>query len=83
MSSVKAPWTDEQVAALNINQRSGHIHPYTCGNCRDNGVEGECELVATTLGWVCPTCDNTQDWCHRFSTEVIPSPWPGLEGNKE
>ena len=24
------------------------------------------ELVATRDGWICPTCDYKQDWCHSY-----------------
>lgn len=105
-----APWTVEQVQHLNWQQRSGNVHPYTCGQCRDNLgiyylIEGgrlrrasdeewgeataearaaletddpiahllgmrenyvvlDRELVATVNGWICPTCDYTQNWAH-------------------
>ncbi len=66
---MKAPWTPEQVAALNRWQQSDFIHPFTCGNrSREthqtitNGDFGV--LVATANGWVCPDCDYTQDWAH-------------------
>jgi hypothetical protein len=66
---MKAPWTPQQVAALNRYQASGFAHPFTCGNrSRDthptiaNGDFGV--LVATEYGWKCPDCDYTQDWAH-------------------
>lgn len=58
----RAPWTDEEVAALNEWQASGKFHPYTCGKCRNR--DG---LLATNDGWICPTCDYKQDWAHGFS----------------
>ena len=61
-----APWTAEQVDALNAWQTASMTHPFTCGRCRDAGVGGECALTATTAGWVCDTCDYTQDWAHDF-----------------
>lgn len=71
-----APWDDAQVESLNGYQRSGVGHPFTCGRCRDADTESaitrfgdlpeparpERLLVATRNGWVCPTCDYTQDW---------------------
>jgi hypothetical protein len=78
---IRAPWTDEQVAALNRWQTSGRVHPFTC---RDRGEPGHVErpdadlgqLVATPEGWVCPDCDYTQGWAHRFMLETPPR-WPG------
>ena len=111
---ITAPWTIEQVLDLNHWQRSGRVHPYTCGQCRDRlgttflldetgmhvrpATDEEWEqatreareafekddpiaeilglkkrytvidhaLVATVNGWICPTCDYTQDWAHAF-----------------
>lgn len=116
---VKAPWTQEQVDALNAFQTAGLVHPFTCGYCRDrygtrfvredNGdhrplsedeenlltdwisrlvkeeigfdeftsnvpVQVEIDdhiLVATMDGWICPTCDYTQDWAHELMLERI------------
>lgn len=31
----KAPFTPEQVESLNDYQKSGAMHPFTCGYCRD------------------------------------------------
>lgn len=67
---LKAPWTDEQVAALNRYQAGRWMHPFTCGghNCRSN-------LLATNAGWICPNCNNyKQDWAHEFMTDP-PPPW--------
>lgn len=75
---VKAPWTDMQVERLRDWQRSGFVHPYTCGKRHrsthvwsdwgmDYGV-----LIPTRKGWVCSDCDYTQDWAHDFSFEPIP-----------
>lgn len=65
--SIKAPWTFEQVTALNEYQRRGDFHPFTCGNRDDHpmvaGDKGV--LIATTRGWICPYCDYTQDWAHE------------------
>lgn len=61
MSQTFAPWTDEQVAALNRWQRRGDVHPFTCDN-------GSHVLVATNQGWICPKhgCDYRQNWAHVF-----------------
>jgi hypothetical protein len=53
---IQAPWTNEQVAALNRWQQSNWVHPFTCRCGKD--------LVATREGWRCGSCDYTQDWAH-------------------
>lgn len=64
---VRVPWTFEQVVELNDRQRhSTQIHPFTCEECRDRHVGYEGLLVATIHGWICPTCDYTQDWAFFF-----------------
>jgi hypothetical protein len=57
MAEIQAPFTPEQVAALNRFQQNENGHPFTCANGRD---------FATPEGWVCPYCDYTQDWAHEF-----------------
>lgn len=79
MSRIKAPFTDEQVEALNRYQADPRWHPFTCGrtrndarhrayaeehNQRDYGI-----LVAHREGWECPACGYTQDWAHAFMVE--------------
>ena len=61
---IKAPWTQEQVDALNAWQALGNVHPFTCGGkgCRE-------DLVAHEAGWHCPRCSNRQDWAHDFMSE--------------
>lgn len=67
---VLAPWTAEQVQALNAFQRSRvMLHPFTCGG--DHCVGEERVLVATPGGWVCPSCTYRQDWAHAFMAR-----WP-------
>ena len=65
---IKAPFTPEQVEALNHWQHSGKIHPFTCGGNRTDELhlDGQGVLVATREGWVCPYCDYKQDWAHDF-----------------
>ena len=69
---LRAPFTPEQVEALNEYQQGGWMHPFTCGGtCRERlGIEAE--LVATEAGWVCETCDYTQDWAHPMMIEGPP-----------
>lgn len=68
MSKIEAPWTDEQVAALNRWQKAAYVHPFTCGRQprRPLHRDGEGVLVATRDGWVCPDDDYTQTWAHDF-----------------
>lgn len=74
-----APWTQEEVAHLNLWQASPHVHPFTCGfrdeghtdNGRDVGV-----LIAEEDGWHCPDCSYRQYWCHDFMLHPIPNPFP-------
>ena len=48
MSEIKAPFTPEQVAALNRFQQDENGHPFTCANGRDEKhLDGEGVLVAT------------------------------------
>jgi len=63
---IKAPFTPEQVVALNRFQQCGRFHPFTCGGNRKDAahLDGEGVLVATPEGWRCPYCDYKQDWAH-------------------
>lgn len=65
METIKAPFTPIQVRNLNIYQNSSRVHPFTCVN----NHEPNNNLFATEEGWVCPYCDYTQDWAHKFMTE--------------
>lgn len=58
------------VEARNALQKSGAVHPMTCGNDRGSAVHREYQkahpgedlgqLVATETGWICPACGYTQ-----------------------
>ena len=61
LTQIRAPFTIEQVVALNAYQRRGSFHPFTCGNFHE-----PTDLVATLQGWRCPRCTFTQDWAHEF-----------------
>lgn len=61
--SAKAPFTAEEVVALNAHQQDGRYHPYTCPNWHGEPAERR-NLVATGAGWTCRHCDYTQDWAH-------------------
>ena len=84
MSQIKAPFTPEQVAALNRWQTESYFHPFTCGGKRRDDAHEAYQaehggdfgqLVATEAGWICPVCDYTQNWAHEFMTgEPLPNP---------
>lgn len=59
---IKAPFSVEQVDALNRFQHDGRFHEFTCGNEH----AGNKALVATRAGWICCHCDYKQDWAHDF-----------------
>ena len=63
---IKAPFTDEHVKKLNEYQNLGIMHEFTCAN----GHGGKRVLTATNNGWVCPTCNYTQDWFHSFMVDI-------------
>ena len=72
---IKAPFTPDQVAALNRFQHSGLGHPFTCGSGRRTDathLDREGVLVATEAGWKCPYCDYTQDWAHEEMVAEAP-----------
>ena len=71
MKHITAPFTPEQVEALNFYQTSGVGHPFTCGGNRtdEKHLDGEGILVAEESGWKCPFCDYTQDWAHEFMAD--------------
>jgi hypothetical protein len=79
MEEIRAPWTSEQVAALNRFQQLGRMHPFTCGtpeHLYDSPV-----LVAAEDGWHCPTgCGYRQVWAHAFMAD--PSMWPKPFGER-
>lgn len=62
MSQFKeAPWTTEDVLALQLYQQEERFHPYTC--------ECKAKLIPTIRGWECQFCDYKQDWCHQSSID--------------
>ena len=51
------------------NKKTGeerHIGLLGKPNEDEEAVIHDRELVATRDGWVCPTCDYKQDWCHSY-----------------
>lgn len=63
---IKAPFTDDQVDALNEFQHLGFVHEFTC----KNNHPGNNVLIATKDGWICPSCNYTQNWCHSFMLDI-------------
>jgi len=72
---MRAPWTAQQVGALNAFQARRDIHPFTCPN--DHG-ELDRTLVAKEHGWTCPHCDYRQTWAH----DVMFNPPPVDAGHR-
>lgn len=72
-TTICAPWTPEQVDALNQFQSGGGMHPFTCGNDH-HGTH--MVLIARSDGWYCsqPPCDYRQSWAHAFMAQ--PDAWP-------
>lgn len=80
MSRIKAPFTPEQIEALNRYQTDARYHAFTCGRNRTDAAHrayAEARdqsdygiLVATRDGWECPVCGYTQDWAHGFMLEL-------------
>jgi hypothetical protein len=70
---IRAPWTNEQVSALNRYQRDGWMHPFNCPNEHPGDHR---KLTAIDRGWRCPEpgCDYRQDWAHAFMAD--PDAWP-------
>lgn len=77
LKRIEAPWTDDQVEALNRFQMADHFHPFTCPY--NHGSKAERILHATPDGWVCPhvRCEYTQKWAHTFMLEtwIGPPDW--------
>ena len=68
---INAPFTPDQVVALNKWQHSGLQHPFTCaGKLKPKGLHSDEEgiLVATEAGWVCE-CGYTQYWAWNYMAE--------------
>jgi hypothetical protein len=58
-----APFSANQVEAINKYQDNDFVHPLTCGNNRtdENHTDGEGILKATKDGLICPFCDYKQN----------------------
>lgn len=75
-SKITAPFTTEQIDALNRFQRAGYVHPFTCPG---HPGEGDRNLVATKDGWICCHCDYGQDWAHASMLDLPPHPLQDVE----
>jgi hypothetical protein len=53
----RAPWPKDVIEALKRRQTDGRFHPYTCGNDSNHPP-----LVPTRDGWICESCNYTQNW---------------------
>jgi len=70
---IHAPFTSEEVDALNAFQANDYVHPFTCPT---NHVPDR-RPMATQAGWICPHCDYKQDWAHGFMLEnPLLQTWP-------
>lgn len=70
--TVTAPWTADQVDALNRFQHCKYVHEFTCPADHEGG--GDRTLVATRAGWICPHCDYRQGWAHEVMLEEPVNP---------
>jgi hypothetical protein len=69
---IDAPFSPDQVYALNRFQNAGITHPFTCIFHSDE------PLVAQTDGWHCPICPYHQTWAWK---EMLVDPLGGFAGN--
>lgn len=72
---IYAPFTVDQVRALNEYQTRGRMHPFTCEE-KAGGLGGpvhpaDSVLKATIEGWFCPVdgCSYSQNWAHSFMAD--------------
>lgn len=70
MRKIQAPFTVDEVQALERRQADERCHPYTCN--ASHGTHSACKLdshpdtarlIPTTYGWVCQYCNYKQEWC--------------------
>ena len=62
---IRAPWSREEVDALNRFQHRADVHQFTCPNDHANRT-----LIATPDGWICPHCIYTQNWADRIMLRI-------------
>ncbi len=81
VETLKAPFTDEQVVALNRYQEETFMHPFTCcshDGCERHEREDSGMLIATNEGWVCPCGKWKQDWAHEFMLNKPVDPFAAI-----
>jgi hypothetical protein len=80
--AVKAPFTLEQVAALEQWQVCAWVHPFTCPK---EEHERTINLMPTPEGWVCPgrSCTYRQTWAWEFMFTLPPNPLAALDESTE
>jgi len=67
-----APFSPSQVESINLYQRSGAFHPFTCANRGDSPHRTTTDkgvLVADETGLFCPDCDYEQTWVHGWMAD--------------
>jgi rubrerythrin len=68
-TTIRAPWTSEEVDSLNNFQQYGNIHPFTCRTCGYT-------LRAYQDGWWCTNCNKRRQlWAHWFMFESADEHW--------
>ena len=78
IESIKAPFTDEQVANLKRYQECAWVHPFTCcsdGECKRSERLDQGTLIPTNDGWVCPCGNYKQNWAHAGMAGDLPPDW--------
>ncbi len=65
--TIKAPWNEDQVTALELRQADESKHQYTCERHSKTG------LVPTKDGWKCPEkwCRYKQNWAHAVDMKQL------------
>lgn len=69
MNKITAPFTDDQVEALNKYQTGTSFHPFTCcsyDDCKRGSQDDQGILIASNEGWVCPCGKWKQNWAWAF-----------------
>lgn len=74
----RAPWTVEQVVALNALQDDPYAHGYTCpGNGHRGCAAHGRMLTATPDRWVCNCGRYRQTWAHALAAPPPTAGGPG------
>ncbi len=73
MTKITAPFSSEQVDALNRWQHLGYVPEFNCEEAHE-GLDRR--LAATRHGWICPHCAYRQDWAHVGMLSKPEPPFP-------